>query len=237
MYNFHQKSTSCFLNCNFFTIQSHITLLAVSSKVVKVWSWSLWLGFLPTIIMSSAITMTCLILTKHWSSMHWMTFPATVTPNGITVFPNLPSSVLKVVRKDVASSSYWCQYPSCNTHRHDTCICKQMNYVLRCLEMITSPHYHFIKIGGMQADSKLQVTSLVFPLNKHKAVNAWVASCTGIKTPTFSILWISCLKVPFKGTGIGLHGVCLGVILESNCIWYGGTWKVSNTLKYIWVAL
>ena len=59
------------------------------------------------------------------------------------------------------------------THRHDTCICKQMNKVLRCFEMIGFPHYHFIKIGGVQADSKLQVTTHVLPLNKHKAVNPW----------------------------------------------------------------
>ena len=34
-----------------------------------------------------------------------------VVPNGITVYLNLPSSVLKVVRNEEASSSCWCQYP------------------------------------------------------------------------------------------------------------------------------
>ena len=40
-----------------------------------------------------------------------------------------------------------------------------MSYVLRCLEMIVFPHYCFIKIGVVQADFKLQVATLVIPLN------------------------------------------------------------------------
>ena len=47
-----------------------------------------------------------------------------------------------------------------------------MSYALSCLEMIWFPYYHFIQIGVVQADSKLQVTSLV-PPSKHKAVNPW----------------------------------------------------------------
>ena len=96
---------------------AHYNFLAVSSKVVKAWSWLLWFCFLPTIIMSSTITITCLILPKHWSSLCWKTSPATVIPNGITVCLNLSSSVLKAVRKDEASSSSWCQYPLLQSHR------------------------------------------------------------------------------------------------------------------------
>ena len=105
------------------------------------------------------------------------------------------------------------------THRHDACIHKQMSYVLRCLEMIWFPHYCFIKIGGTQADSKLQVTSLVFPSTNTKLLIHGVASCTGFRIRTFNILSISCLKASFKCIGISLQGVCLGAMLGSTCIW------------------
>ena len=39
--------------------------------------------------------------------------------------------------------------------------------------MIYLPPYCFIEGGWVQADSKLQVASLVFPLNKHNTVNPW----------------------------------------------------------------
>ena len=45
-------------------------------------------------------------VTKTLVQLALKTSPATVAPNGITVYLNLPSSVLKVVRKEEASSSY-----------------------------------------------------------------------------------------------------------------------------------
>ena len=68
-----------------------------------------------------------------------------------------------------------------------------MCYVLRCLEMLGFPHNHFVKIGGVQEDSKFQVAKLVLPLNKHKAglSMGWL-SYTGFRTPPLSILSISC---------------------------------------------
>ena len=167
--------------------------------------------------------MTCLTLPKHCSSLHWKTSPATVAPNGITVYLNHPSSVLKVLRKNETSLSCWCQYPflqSCTDMIHASANRWAMSSGV--VEMIGFLHSHFIKVAGVQADSKLQVTSLVFPLNKHKAVNPWGGFMYWLQNPTFSILSFSCLKAFFKCTGICLQGVCLGVIIGSSCIWYGG---------------
>ena len=165
---------------------------------------------------------------KHWSSLCWNTSPTTVAPKDITVYLNLPSSVLKVVRNDEVSSSCWCWYPFLQSHTdmiHASP--SRMSYIPRCHEIIGFPRYHFIKIDGVQTDSKFQVAKLVFPLHKYKSVNPWVASCTVFKTPTFSFLSISCLKASFKCIGIGLQGVCLGVIFGSNWMWYGGLGKHS----------
>ena len=103
------KSTSVSLYCSLSKFSFTLHYLAVSSRVVNATPWSLWLCCLPTIIMSSAMTITCLILPKHWSSLHWKTPLATVIPNGITVYLNLPMSALNVVKNDEASSSFWCQ--------------------------------------------------------------------------------------------------------------------------------
>ena len=72
--------------------------LAVFSNVVRARSWSLWFGCLRTTIMLSAITMTFYKCPKHWSSFLWNTLPATVAPNGMTVYQNLMNSVLNVVK-------------------------------------------------------------------------------------------------------------------------------------------
>ena len=37
-----------------------------------------------------------------------------------------------------------------------------MSYVLRCHEIVWFPHYKFIQIGGVQADSKLKLPVLSF---------------------------------------------------------------------------
>ena len=44
-------------------------------------------------MMSSAIAITFFKCPKHWSSLHWKTYPAIVAPKGITLYLNLPSSV------------------------------------------------------------------------------------------------------------------------------------------------
>ena len=103
--------------------------------------------------------------------------------------------------------------PFAITHRHDTCICKQMSYVFRCLEMVGFPHYHFVEACRTQADSKLQVANLVFPSTSTNLLFHGVALCTCSNTPTFSISSISCLKTSFKCTMTGLFG--------SNGMWYG----------------
>ena len=66
-----KKSTSVFLYCSLSKFNFTLHFLAVSSKVVNATSWSLWFCSLPTIIRSSAMPITCLILPKHWSSLHW----------------------------------------------------------------------------------------------------------------------------------------------------------------------
>ena len=147
--------------------------------------------------------------------------------------------MLKVVSNDEASSSCWCQYPFIAiTYRQDTCICKQMSHVLRCLEMIGFPHYCFIKVCGVEADSKLKVANIVFPSTSTKLVKLWgLASCTGFKTPTFSILSTYCLKSSFMYTRTGLQGVCLGLIFGSHWMKYGGPRKhpiPSKTSGYLY---
>ena len=103
-----KKSTSIFLYCSLSKFNLTLLFLAVSIKVVNATSWSLWFCCLPTIIVSSAMTMTCLIIPKYWLSLHWNTSPTTVVPNGMTVYLNLSIPMLKVVKNDEASSSFWC---------------------------------------------------------------------------------------------------------------------------------
>ena len=83
-------------------------------------------------------------------------------------------------------------------HPHDRCICKQMTYVLRCLEMIGFPHNHFVKIGGVPADPKFQVAKLVLPLNKHKAINPWSGFMYWLQNSCFECLVNHLLKSLFQ---------------------------------------
>ena len=73
-----KKSTSVFLYCSLSKFSFTLHFLAVSSRVVNATSWSLWFCFLPTIIMSSAMTITWSIFPNHQSSLCWKTSPATV---------------------------------------------------------------------------------------------------------------------------------------------------------------
>ena len=70
---------------------------------------------------------------------------------------------------------------------------------------------------------------------QNKAIDpGGVASCTGTSTPACSILFISCWNMPYRCMGIGQHGVCLGGMLESICIWQSAPrnlpipWKTSG---------
>ena len=98
-------------------------------------------------------------MTKTLVQLALKTSPATVAPNGITVYMNLPSSVLKVVRNEEASSSCWCQNPFFTmTNSHYACICKQMSNVLMNFKMVWFPHDSFVQAGWVQANPKLQIT-------------------------------------------------------------------------------
>ena len=147
--------------------------------------------------------MTCLILPKLWSTLCRKISPATLTQNGISVYLNLPSSVLKAVRKVEVSLSSWYQYPFLQSHTvHDACICKQMRYVIWCLEIIGFPHYCFIKIGGVPTDPKFQVAKFVLPLHKHKAVNPWSDFMYWLQNSHFEKFLLSALGLVCKVFGL-----------------------------------
>ena len=130
--------------------------------------------------------------------------------------------MLKVVRNDETSSSCWSQYPFLQSHRHDMGICKQVSYVLWCLEMVGFPNYHFIEVCRIQADPKLQVTNLIFPCNKHKAVY-----------PLGCFLSMSWLQASFMCTRIGLQGVYFGVIFGSNCLCVGNVESIKYPQRHL----
>ena len=82
-----------------------------------------------------------------------------------------------------------------------------------------------------------QIRSLGVPLllsvdsTKTKLFIHGVASWTGLMTLAASIFSISCQKVCFRWTGMGLHGVCLGVMDGLRWIWYGSPGNLPMPLK------
>ena len=114
---------------------------------------------------------------------------------------------------------------SCKCTQNYTGICKQMNNVLWCFKVVWLPHYHFFRLVGSKQILSFKLPSLSFPSTNTKLLIQGVASCTGFRTPTLSILLISCWKASFKCTRIGLQSVCMGVILGYKWIWYGGPGK------------
>ena len=93
---FTEKVYFLLLILQLFIVPLHITFLSTfkqGCQCLIIVTVSLWLGFLPTIIMSSTITITFFSCPKHWSSLCWNTSPATVAPKGIMVYLNLPNSV------------------------------------------------------------------------------------------------------------------------------------------------
>ena len=90
------------------------------------------------------------------------------------------------------------------THRHNTDICKQMSKVLQCLKWYGSLAITLFKLVGSKQILKFKFPILFFLSTITKLLIHGVASCTGFRTPTLSILSISCWKASFKCTGIGL---------------------------------
>ena len=227
-----KKSTSVFLYCNLSKFHYTLHFLAVSGKAGEANSWSLWFCCLPTIIISSVMTITCLIIAKHWPNLCWHTSPATVAPNGTTVNLNLQISVLKVVKNDETSSSFRCQYPFLQSH---TVIMQASTskwaMSLGLLQWYGSLMVALFRLVGSMQMCQLQVAWLVLAFYKHKLLIQGVASSTGLSTSAHSILSTSCLN-----TSVRWIGVCLGVTLGSSCIWWWRTQEAANPFKYIWVS-
>ena len=91
-------------------------------------------------------------------------------------------------------------------HRHNTGICKQMTNVFQCFKVVWFPHYCLFILVGSKQILNFKFPSLSFPSTSTKLLIHGVASWTGFRTPTLSILWISCWKASFKCTRIGLQG-------------------------------
>ena len=176
-------------------------------------------------MMLSAITITFFWCPKDWSSLHWKASLATVAPKGITVYLNLPSSMLKVVRKDEASSSFWCQKPFLQLHTNiiqgSASKWAMSSGVLKWYGALTITLFRLV---GSKQILNFKFPSLSFPSTSTNLIHG-MASCTGFRTSALSILSISCWTASFKCTSIGLQGVCLGVTLWSIWIWYGRTAK------------
>ena len=109
---------------------------------------------------------------------------------------DLPKTLVKPVLKHIScnscskrhhciskSSGAGANSLSYNHNTHNTCIHKKTSYVFRCLEMIWFPHNHFVQICRTQGDSKLQISRLIFPFNKHKAVYHGLPHELALKLP------------------------------------------------------
>ena len=174
--------------------------------------------------MSSAIIMTFSKWRKIESNFLWEMSPATVALNDMTVNLNWPISVLKVVKKLDSSSSGWCQY-------HLEQLSPVMTVALESLCAMSSgiqKQYDswimalFRLVGSKQMQSFGLPVLLSVDSTKANLLIHGVASLTGLMTPAVSIYSISCLKVCLiRWTGMGLQGVCLGVMDRFIWIWYG----------------
>ena len=136
---------------------------------------------------------------KHWSSFHWKTSPATFAPNGITVYLNLTSSVLKVIRYEEALSSCWCQYPFLQTQTfiiHASAIKWTLSFgVLKWHHSLTIALFEFV---GSKQTLSFRLPDLSLPSTRTKLLIHGVASCTGLSTLACSILFISGWKAYFR---------------------------------------
>ena len=162
----------------------------------------------------------------------------------MTVYLNLPISVLKVVKNDEASSSFWWQYPFLQSQtviiQASASKWAMSSGVLKWYGSLMIALFRFV---GSKQMCSFKLPSLFLLYTSTKLLIQGVASCTGLSTPVSSILSTSCLNASLRWTGIGWQGVCLGVTLGSICIWYGGPGKLpipSKTSGYthrIWSLL
>ena len=79
-----------------------------------------------------------------------------------------------------------------------------------------------LRFVGSKQMHNLRFPDLSLLSTNTKLLIQGVAPVTGLSTPTWSILPISFLKLSFKWMGIWWQGVCLGWMLGSKLILYGG---------------
>ena len=183
--------------------------------------------------MSSAVIMTFSKWRKIESNFLWKMSPATVALKGMIVNLNWPISVLKVDKKLDSSSSGWCQYPleqssTGMTVALDSWCAMSSGFWKQCGSWSMAL---FRLVGSKQIQSFGLSVFLFVDSTKTKLLIHGVASWTGLITLTVSIFSISCLKICFRSTGMGLQGVCLGVIDGFVWIWYGSPGKQPMPLK------
>ena len=78
------------------------------------------------------------------------------------------------------------------THRHDTCICKQLDNVLRCFKVVWFPHDCFVRLVRSKQILCFKLPSFSFPSTSTKLLIHGVASCIGFRAPALINLSISC---------------------------------------------
>ena len=186
---FPKESTSVFLYCNLSKFNCTLHPLAISSKVANARSWFLWFCCLPTFIMSSAMTITFSIIPKHWSSLCWNTSPATVAPNGLTVYLNLPISVFKVVKSDEASSNFWCQYHFLQSHAAIMQASASKSAMFSgILKWYGSLMIALFRLIGSKQIHSFKLPDLSLAYTSRKLMIQGDASCTSLSTPACNIL-------------------------------------------------
>ena len=141
----------------------------------------------------------------------------------MTMYLNLPILVLKVVKNNEASSSFWCQYPLLQSH---TVIMQASSSKWAMssgiLKWYGSLMIALFRLVGSKQMHSFKLPDLSLSSTSTKLLIQGVASCTGLSTPVCNILSTSCLNTFLRWTGIGQQGDCLGVTLGSICIWHGG---------------
>ena len=166
---------------------------------------------------------------KHWSNFRWKISPATVIPNGITVYWNLPNAVLKVVKMRLHL------IPDANNPFHNCIPSWCMNWQSSEQCPLGFKSYGSRITALLRFVGSRHMWSLGLPSTSMKLLIHGVASFTGLMTPSWSMLSISFLKASLRWMGTGLHGVCFSVMFISTCMWYGGLGNLpipSNMSRY-----
>ena len=192
--------------------------------------------------MSSAMIMTFSKCRKIESNFLWKTSLTTVALNRMTVNLNWLILVLKVVMKLDSSSSGWCQYPfeqssTIMTVAPDS-LCAMSSGVQRQSGSWIMGLFRLVRSKQMRSFDFPVLLS--FDSTEMKLLIHGVASWTGLITLVVSIFSVSCLKVCFRWTGMGLQGVCLGVMDRTVWMWYGSPGNLpmpSNSYRYCsWIC-